>query len=123
VSDSSASDLYPARTDRRAIPALAGFLCALVSFVASLAASVFAGSQTPVGNTPVLWRLGPILQRLHEVFVPGTTSGEAMLQFTAAFPLALVSLIVSLVGCRSSSQRRPGWLPRHTGRPGTSARQ
>lgn len=50
---------------------------------------VLAGDQVPFGSTPLVWRLGPPLQRLHDVLVPGTTSGEAMLLFTAAFPVAL----------------------------------
>ena len=100
-------ELYRAQPDRGATPALLGFLCALASLVASLVASVFAGFQTPVGNTPVLRRLVPILQRLHDTFAPATTSGEAMLLFTAAFLATLVGLILCLRGTRSSSRR---WL-------------
>src|SRR5262249_30886459 len=95
-----------AQPDRGATLALVGFWCALVSFVASLAASVLAGSQGPIGTTPLLWSLGPALQRLHDVVVPGATSGEAMLLFTAACPVALVGFSRSFLGRHSSSKRR-----------------
>ena len=107
MSSPSSPVVARARPDRGATPAIAGFLCSLVSFGASLAAMVLAGYQVPFGNTPLLWRLVPVLQWLHDVLVPDTTSGEAMLLFTAAFPVALVGFGLSLLGRHSSSQR---WL-------------
>jgi hypothetical protein len=95
-----------ARSDRGAGPALAGFLCALVSFVASLVAVVLASGTSLVGNAPLLRRIGPALQRLHDAAVPGATSGEGMLLFTAAFLIAVVGFSLSLGGRRSPSRRQ-----------------
>lgn len=106
MSDPSVPGVSRAQPDRGATPAIVGFLCALVSFVASLAASVLAGGQGPFSDTPLLWRLGPALHRLHDVVVPDTTDGEAMLLFTAACLVALVGFSLSLLGRHSSSQRR-----------------
>jgi hypothetical protein len=54
---------------------------------------------------PLLWRLGSALQRLHSAVVPGATSGEGMLLFTAAFLVAVVGFSLSLGGRRSPSRR------------------
>jgi hypothetical protein len=57
-------------------------------------------------SVPLPWRLGPALQRLHDAVVPGATSGEGMLLFTAAFLVAVVGFSLSLSGRRSTSRRR-----------------
>jgi len=54
---------------------------------------------------PLLQRLGPALQRLHDGVVPGATSGEGMLLFTAAFLVALVGFKLCLGGRRSPTRR------------------
>jgi hypothetical protein len=54
---------------------------------------------------PQLWRLGPALRRLHSAVVPGATSGEGMLFFTAASLVAVVGFSRSLGGRRSPSRR------------------
>ncbi|HEV2458089.1 MAG TPA: hypothetical protein VGS80_06955, partial [Ktedonobacterales bacterium] len=87
VSPPSPPVVASAQSDRGAGPALAGFLCALVSVVASLVALVLAGETSLLGTVPLLWRPGPALQRLHDAVVPGATSGEGMLLFTAASPV------------------------------------
>lgn len=97
---------HAARSDRGAGPALAGFLCALVSVVASLVALVLAGEPSMLDTVPLLRRLGPALQRLHDAVVPGASSGEGMLLFTAAFLVAVVGFSLSLSGRRSPSRRR-----------------
>lgn len=100
------SAAHAARSDRGAGQALAGFLCALVSVVASLVAEVLASDTSMSGLVPREWRLGPALQRLHYAVVPGATSGEGMLLFTAAFLVALVGFSLSFSGRRSPSRRR-----------------
>ena len=96
---------HAAQSDRGAGPALAGFLCALVSVVASLVALVLASDTSVSGYAPLVRRLGSALQRLHYAVVPGATSGEGMLLFTAAFLVALVGFSLSLGGRRSPSRR------------------
>ncbi len=101
----SPPEVPAAQPDRGAGPALAGFLCALVSVVASLVALVLAGDVNLFSNAPLVWRLGPALQRLHDAVVPGATSGEGMLLFTAASLVAVVGFSLSLGGRRSTSRR------------------
>jgi hypothetical protein len=86
MSSPSSPGVNRAPPDRGTTPAMVGFPCALVSFVASLAAMVPAGDEGPIGNNmPMSWWLGLALQRLHGVVVPDTTSSEAMLLFTDGF--------------------------------------
>lgn len=71
-----------AQPDRGAGLALAGFLCSLTSLIAAVLAGIFASGA-----------------------VAGLTSGEGVLLLVAAFPVALVGLILSVLGRHSTSRR------------------
>jgi ABC-type sulfate transport system permease component len=80
--------------DRDASVALAGFLCGLCSFIASAVASLnfIAGLfLTFIGRSGA---------------EPGLSIGEVVVLLIAAFPVALVGLILSVRGRHSSSRRR-----------------
>lgn len=91
-------------SDQAAGSAVAGFLLALASFVASVLAAILASGTGLVSGVPLLRRLGPALEQLHDAIAPSATSGEGMLLFTAAVVVACVGFVLSVRGPRSRSR-------------------
>ncbi len=80
--------------DREARAALAGFLCGLGSFIASVLASL---------NFSAGLFLTFFVSSGAE---PGLSIGEVVLLLIVAFPVALVGLVLSVRGRHSTSRRR-----------------
>lgn len=74
--------------------ALAGFVCGVVSFIASM----LAGLDYVVAIAAIRYSPGAA--------TPGLSSGEVVLLIVGSFPLALVGLVLSMMGRRSTSRRR-----------------
>lgn len=88
--------------DRSARLALTGFLCGLVSFVASMLASFNYFANQLLRNN---------IQLVHDNILstirPSMSEGEVVLLLMAAFPVALVGLILGVQGRHATSRR---WL-------------